>query len=193
MPRRPGWPGVAEAGSATRRSSIRCDPRPMPSSPPTPRATRSATCSWRAGAACGRRGRSSRAAAWRCGSGRAPLATSTRARCRASCCWLRSCPHEAAPEPMEGDPLARAADPTPREAPTHPDPPQAPPSEGLAAALTGRVAALERELRRAFDDAQREADAMFAQYQLSQLLASGGRRAELAMIVLAEIVRLCGA
>jgi two-component system phosphate regulon sensor histidine kinase PhoR len=34
---------------------------------------------------------------------------------------------------------------------------------------------------------------MFAQYQLSQLLASGGRRAELAMIVVAEIVRLCGA
>jgi signal transduction histidine kinase len=34
---------------------------------------------------------------------------------------------------------------------------------------------------------------MFAQYQLSQLLASGGRRADLATIVLAEIVRLCGA
>src|SRR6266508_3468385 len=34
---------------------------------------------------------------------------------------------------------------------------------------------------------------MFAQYQLSQLLASGGRPAELASVVLAEIVRLCGA
>jgi PAS domain S-box-containing protein len=65
--------------------------------------------------------------------------------------------------------------------------------DGSPTALADRVAALERELRRAFDDAQREADAMFAQYQLSQLLASGGRRAELAMIVLAEIVRLCGA
>jgi PAS domain S-box-containing protein len=56
-----------------------------------------------------------------------------------------------------------------------------------------RIAVLEREVRRAFEDAQREADAMFAQYQLSQLLASGGRRADLATIVVAEIVRLCGA
>jgi PAS domain S-box-containing protein len=95
---------------------------------------------------------------------------------------------------MDGDPLVQAPQPIAHEGPTRVvDPPQAPSSEGSAAALTGRVAALERELRRAFDDAQREADAMFAQYQLSQLLASGGRRADLAMIVLAEIVRLCGA
>ena len=40
-------------------------------------------------------------------------------------------------------------------------------------ALRARVANLEDERRRAFDEAQREADAMFAQYQLSQLLASG--------------------
>ena len=59
--------------------------------------------------------------------------------------------------------------------------------------LNERIASLEHELRRAFEDAQREADAMFAQYQLSQLLASGGRRSDLAMAVVAEIVRLCGA
>ncbi len=63
----------------------------------------------------------------------------------------------------------------------------------MQAALRKRIAALEHELRRAFEDSQREADAMFAQYQLSQLLASGGRRSDLAMAVVAEIVRLCGA
>jgi PAS domain S-box-containing protein len=61
------------------------------------------------------------------------------------------------------------------------------------ALLHDRVAGLEQELRRAFEEAQREADAMFAQYQLSQLLASGGGRADLANSVVAEIVRLCGA
>ena len=40
--------------------------------------------------------------------------------------------------------------------------------------LLARIEALERESRRAFDDAQHEADALFAQYQLSQLVASGG-------------------
>ena len=59
--------------------------------------------------------------------------------------------------------------------------------------LNERITSLEHELLRAFEDAQREADAMFAQYQLSQLLASGGRRSDLAMAVVAEIVRLCGA
>lgn len=61
------------------------------------------------------------------------------------------------------------------------------------ATLHERIANLERELRQAFEEAQREADAMFAQYQLSQLLASGGRPVDLANVVLAEIVRLCGA
>jgi PAS domain S-box-containing protein len=61
------------------------------------------------------------------------------------------------------------------------------------APLQGRIARLEQELRRAFDEAQREADALFAQYQLSQLLASGGGRVDLGRIVVAEIVRLCGA
>ena len=41
--------------------------------------------------------------------------------------------------------------------------------------LLARIEALERESRRAFDEAQREADALFAQYQLSQMVASGGR------------------
>jgi signal transduction histidine kinase len=49
--------------------------------------------------------------------------------------------------------------------------------------------AMEAERRRVFDDAQREADTMFAQYQLSQLLASGDALEDLARAVLAEIAR----
>ena len=60
-------------------------------------------------------------------------------------------------------------------------------------ALLERIAALERETRRTFEEAQREADAMFAQYQLSQLLTSGGPLSELASAVLVEVIRLCGA
>ncbi len=60
-------------------------------------------------------------------------------------------------------------------------------------ALLARIDALERERRRAFDDAQREADALFAQYQLSQLLASGGSLADLASAVLLELIRLADA
>jgi PAS domain S-box-containing protein len=56
-----------------------------------------------------------------------------------------------------------------------------------------RVTALERENRRIFDDAQREADALFAQYQLSQLLASAGSLPDLAAAVVAEVTRLCDA
>src|SRR5207244_7546237 len=56
--------------------------------------------------------------------------------------------------------------------------------------LRARLAALEREYRSAFEDAQREADALFAQYQLSQLVASGGSLAELAGAVLLELTRL---
>ena len=59
--------------------------------------------------------------------------------------------------------------------------------------LLARVDALERERRRSFDEAQREADALFAQYQLSQLIASGGSLADLAAAVLSELVRLAGA
>ena len=59
--------------------------------------------------------------------------------------------------------------------------------------LRARLAALEADHRRAFDQAQREADALFAQYQLSQLLASGGSPAELGSAVVVELVRLAGA
>ena len=57
--------------------------------------------------------------------------------------------------------------------------------------LTTRIAdARARRARRAFEDAQREADALFAQYQLSQLLASGGTPEGLATSVALELVRL---
>jgi signal transduction histidine kinase len=59
--------------------------------------------------------------------------------------------------------------------------------------LRARIAQLETERRRAFEDAQREADALFAQYQLSQLVASGGSVAQLGAAVLLELVRLAGA
>jgi signal transduction histidine kinase len=58
--------------------------------------------------------------------------------------------------------------------------------------LLARIEALEHESRRAFDDAQREADALFAQYQLSQLVASGGSLENLARSVTLEVVRLSG-
>jgi signal transduction histidine kinase len=58
--------------------------------------------------------------------------------------------------------------------------------------LLTRIEALEVESRRAFDDAQREADALFAQYQLSQLVASGGSLESLARSVTLEVVRLAG-
>jgi PAS domain S-box-containing protein len=56
-----------------------------------------------------------------------------------------------------------------------------------------RIAALERENRRAFEEAQREADALFAQYQLSQILASGGSPADLGRTVVLELTRLANA
>lgn len=61
------------------------------------------------------------------------------------------------------------------------------------APLEARIRELEAERRRVFEDAQREADAVFAQYQLSQLLAAGGRVNELAAAVLAEVARASGA
>ena len=66
------------------------------------------------------------------------------------------------------------------------------PTERIAA-LEARVRELETERRRVFEDAQREADAVFAQYQLSQLLAAGGRVDEIAAAVLAEVARAAGA
>ena len=61
------------------------------------------------------------------------------------------------------------------------------------AALEARIRALEAERRRIFEDAQREADAVYAQYQLSQLLAAGGSVDEIASAVLAEVARASGA
>jgi signal transduction histidine kinase len=60
-------------------------------------------------------------------------------------------------------------------------------------ALLARIDALERESRRTFDEAQREADALFAQYQLSQLIASGGTVSSLGSAVLRELLRLADA
>ena len=67
------------------------------------------------------------------------------------------------------------------------------PDDPDARRLERRLASLESDHRRAFDQAQREADALFAQYQLSQLIASGGSPAELAGAVLVELTRLAGA
>jgi signal transduction histidine kinase len=61
------------------------------------------------------------------------------------------------------------------------------------AGLRARVAELETERQRVFVDAQREADAVFAQYQLSQLLAAGGTVGEIATAVTAEVARAVGA
>ena len=60
-------------------------------------------------------------------------------------------------------------------------------------ARAARIDALERERRRAFEDAQRQADALFAQYQLSQLIASSGSVPDLAASVLNEVLRLANA
>jgi signal transduction histidine kinase len=56
-----------------------------------------------------------------------------------------------------------------------------------------RIEVLEQDRRSVFEEAQREADAMFAQYQLSQLLASDEPLEPLAAAVLAEITRATGA
>ena len=61
------------------------------------------------------------------------------------------------------------------------------------ARLRRRVGQLELEHRRAFEQAQREADALFSQYQLSQLIATGGTPAELGRAVVVELARLAGA
>ena len=61
--------------------------------------------------------------------------------------------------------------------------------QGDRRASVTRLAALEADRWRSFDDAQREADTMFAQYQLSQLLASGAGVAELSGAVLDELLR----
>jgi signal transduction histidine kinase len=67
------------------------------------------------------------------------------------------------------------------------------PKADEVARLRARIAALEGDHRRAFERAQSEADALFAQYQLSQLIASGGSPGELGRAVIVELVRLAGA
>ena len=54
---------------------------------------------------------------------------------------------------------------------------------------SGTAALTEAELRKSFEEAQRQADTVFAQYQLSQLLALGGDLALLAGSVIGELVR----
>ncbi len=73
------------------------------------------------------------------------------------------------------------------------DAPSPQPTPAAGVDLSARIALLEEERRRAFTEAQREADTMFAQYQLSQLLASGDELDKLAPAVLAEIARSSGA
>jgi signal transduction histidine kinase len=52
---------------------------------------------------------------------------------------------------------------------------------------------LARERRRIFEDAQRQADSVFAQYQLSQLVALGGDLGVMAASVIGELVRVSDA
>lgn len=56
---------------------------------------------------------------------------------------------------------------------------------------TAAITAAER--RRIFEDAQRQADAVFAQYQLSQLVALGGDLGVMARSVIGELVRVSDA
>lgn len=53
----------------------------------------------------------------------------------------------------------------------------------------GASALTEDELRRTFEESQRQADTVFAQYQLSQLLALGGALPQMAASVIGELVR----
>ena len=53
----------------------------------------------------------------------------------------------------------------------------------------GVSALTEDELRRTFEESQRQADTVFAQYQLSQLLALGGDLPQMATSVIGELVR----
>jgi len=55
------------------------------------------------------------------------------------------------------------------------------------------VAMMAAERRRIFEDAQRQADAVFAQYQLSQLVALGGDLPVLARSIISELVRVTDA
>src|SRR2546427_2009064 len=92
------------------------------------------------------------------------------------------------PVPAARQPIRRPPRPRCRVVPAPPACAGPPVMESQA-----RIAALEAENRRAFDEAQREADALFAQYQLSQILASGGSPADLGRTVVLELTRLANA
>jgi signal transduction histidine kinase len=62
-----------------------------------------------------------------------------------------------------------------------------------SAAATDPGTMIAAERRRIFEDAQRQADAVFAQYQLSQLLALGGDLRLMAASVIGELVRVSDA
>ncbi len=62
------------------------------------------------------------------------------------------------------------------------------PAGATAGAVTTAASPVDRR-RRLFDDAQREADTVFAQYQLSQLIALGGELPAMASAVISELVR----
>ena len=141
-----GWPDAVAARSATRRSSTRSRRRPRPSSASS-------------ASARSRRGLRSRAP----GAARGMRSTRPLVARRGLAMRLgdRAIGH-LDPRPVPPPVVARRGR-RGRDAPVTD-----------REALLARVDALERERRRAFDEAQREADALFAQYQLSQLIASGG-------------------
>ena len=87
-------------------------------------------------------------------------------------------------------PVPVTKDPAPQLAAPEPAGPQ---SADEIDRLRRRVVELEQEHRLAFEQAQREADALFAQYQLSQLIATAGSPAELSRSTVVELVRLAGA
>ncbi len=65
------------------------------------------------------------------------------------------------------------------------------PATGPSGADAALIVAAER--RRIFEDAQRQADSVFAQYQLSQLVALGGDLGVMAASVIGELVRVSDA
>ena len=170
-PRRRALPAAAGAGRATRRSTTRCGRRRMRSRRPPRgrRPRRGARAAPRAAARAGMHrdaAARSRGAASRCGSASGRAATRTRARPRASSSCGRCCP-------TAGRDAARTG-------------------RRLGAACRRRhVTAAER--RRIFEDAQRQADSVFAQYQLSQLVALGGDLGVMAASVIGELVRVSDA
>ena len=67
----------------------------------------------------------------------------------------------------------------------------APDDAGMPPPDAATIVAGER--RRIFEDAQRQADSVFAQYQLSQLVALGGDLGVMAASVIGELVRVSDA